>query len=157
MKNNFKKTATKLPAISTASLPDIVFILLFFFMTVTVFQNKNLLVDNLLPNSNESEVLASKDGVITIYIGKPVSTLQTDLGIEPRVQMNGRFIEREEIADQVLSELSKMSEGLKKSAIVSLKVDKKVGMGIVNDVKEELKKVNMFKINYATFDGHEVF
>ena len=154
MKSNYKKTSSKLPAISTASLPDIVFILLFFFMTVTVIQDKNLLVDNVLPNSNQSENLISKNGVIDIYIGKPVLSQENNLGVAPRVQMNGKFIEREEVAEYVLSELSKMPESLKKTATVSLKVDKKVSMGVVNDIKEELKSINMLKINYATLDGH---
>ena len=44
-----KKKSGDLPAISTASLPDIVFMLLFFFMVVTVLRDSNLLVMQRLP------------------------------------------------------------------------------------------------------------
>ena len=148
-----RKTSSKLPAISTASLPDIVFILLFFFMTVTVMQDKNLLVDNSLPKANESEKMVGKDGVIEIFMGSPSHLYSDKFGEEPRIQVNNRFLEKDEIANYVFSELSKMPESLQKTAMVSLKVDKKVTMGLVNDVKEELKNIGVQKINYATLDG----
>lgn len=155
MKITIKKSSSRLPAISTASLPDIVFILLFFFMTVTVMDDKNLLVDNELPKANETEKLIAKNGVITIYIGAPTVSKEL-LGSEPRIQMNGMLVTRETIGGHILSELSKMPESLRKAAIISLEVDKKVPMGIVNDVKEELKKIGLPKLNYATFDGDVV-
>ena len=65
-----------LPAVSTASLPDIVFMLLFFFMTVTVMKDSSLMVDNVLPNASEVKKLEKKDRVLYIYVGKPTREYQ---------------------------------------------------------------------------------
>ena len=62
-----KKKSGELPPVSTASLPDIVFMLLFFFMTVTVMKDSSLKVVNVLPNANEIKKLEKKDRVV--YIG----------------------------------------------------------------------------------------
>ena len=44
--SKFQKNKSKgMPALSTASLPDIVFIMLFFFMVSTVLKEADLLVD----------------------------------------------------------------------------------------------------------------
>ena len=56
-----KKKDGDLPAVSTASLPDIVFMLLFFFMTVTTMKDSTLMVDNTLPNATEVKKLEKKD------------------------------------------------------------------------------------------------
>ena len=62
-----KKKDGELPAVSTASLPDIVFMLLFFFMTVTVMKDSSLKVDNILPNANEIKKLEKKDRIVKSY------------------------------------------------------------------------------------------
>ena len=68
-----KKKSGELPAVSTASLPDIVFMLLFFFMTVTVMKDSSLKVENNLPSASEIKKLEKKDRVLTIYVGKPTA------------------------------------------------------------------------------------
>ena len=148
-----RKSKSKLPQISTASLPDIVFILLFFFMTVTVMKNTNLLVENTLPNASEIEKLEKKDRVLEIIVGKPTRQYASTIGNQPKIQLNGKFSEVDEIGSYILGELAKMPEHLRNVAIVSLKIDKNVNMGIVSDIKEQLKEVNALKINYTTFDG----
>ena len=148
-----RKSKSKLPPISTASLPDIVFILLFFFMTVTVMKNTNLLVENTLPNASEIEKLDKKDRVLEIIVGKPTQQYASTIGNQPKIQLNGKFAEVDEIGSYILEELAKMPEHLRNVAIVSLKIDKNVNMGIVSDIKEQLKEVNALKINYATSDG----
>ena len=65
-----KKKGGELPPVSTASLPDIVFMLLFFFMVATVLRKNNLLVENRLPPANQIEKL-DKTKTVFIYIGKP--------------------------------------------------------------------------------------
>ena len=61
-----KKKDGDLPAVSTASLPDIVFMLLFFFMTVTTMKDSSLLVENILPNADQTKKLEKKDRIIYI-------------------------------------------------------------------------------------------
>jgi len=148
-----RKSSARLPAISTASLPDIVFILLFFFMTVTVIRDNTLLVNNALPNATESEKLVADDGIIEIIIGKPKRSYAEVAGTAPKIQLAGKFANSTEVGAYVLEELGKMPDALRKSATVVLKVDKKATMGLVNDVKAQLRDINMLKINYATLEG----
>ena len=69
--SKFKKNKKGLPAISTASLPDIVFMLLFFFMVATVMRDSTLMVKNTLPAADQVQKLDKKDRVMYIYAGKP--------------------------------------------------------------------------------------
>ena len=75
-----KKKSGELPPVSTASLPDIVFMLLFFFMTVTVMKDSSLKIENTLPNANEIKKLDKKDRVIYVYAGKPTREYQKAFG-----------------------------------------------------------------------------
>lgn len=153
---NFRKSKKGLPAISTASLPDIVFMLLFFFMTVTTIKDYPMLVDNELPKADQVKKLEKKDRVIEIYVGKPTEELEKVLGTEPKIQLDKRLANVNEVAPYVLSELAKKPDAIRNLVTVSLKVDKKVGMGIVSDIKEELRKVNLLKVNYTTYEGNSL-
>ncbi|MCL6267252.1 ExbD/TolR family protein [Flagellimonas myxillae] len=153
---NFRRNKKKLPAISTASLPDIVFMLLFFFMTVTTIKNTPILVDNNLPKADQIKKLEMKERVIEIYVGKPTEELSKVLGSEPKIQLDDRLAHVNEVAPYVLSEIAKRPDAIRNTMTVSLKVDKKVKMGIVSDIKEELRKVNLLKVNYTTFEGNQL-
>ena len=75
-----KKKSGELPAISTASLPDIVFMLLFFFMVATTMRETTLMVQNSLPTADQVEKLDKKDLVMYIYAGKPSQRYQNKYG-----------------------------------------------------------------------------
>jgi biopolymer transport protein ExbD len=139
--------------ISTASLPDIVFMILFFFMTVTVMKSDDIKVENQLPLATETHKLLLKDRIITIHVGKPMREFQNTFGQESVVQMNGDIVPMSELKMLVLEELSKMPDYVRPMAMVSLKVDKYATMGIVNDIKDVLKEINLLKINYGTYEG----
>jgi len=151
--NKVKVSNRSLPPISTASLPDIVFILLFFFMTVTVIKNQNLMVENTLPQATEVDKLDKQDRIIEIFVGKAKNSRSISLGDEPRIQMDDRFVLVDEVGDFALQALSLMPEHLRKVATVSIKADVGVKMGIIEDIKMELRAVNLLKINYTTFEG----
>ena len=86
-----KKKDGELPQASTAALPDIVFMLLFFFMTVTVMKDKSLLVENKLPAADDIEKLNRKnDRVMYIYAGKPVKGYEK-FGTEAVLQLNDKI------------------------------------------------------------------
>lgn len=151
--NSCRSVNRNLPAISTAFLPDIVFILLFFFMTVTTIKNQNLLVENTLPKATEIEKMDKQDRIIEIYVGKATRNYDSHLGNEARIQMGNRLVAIEEVGDHALKALFQMPEHLRKVATVSIKADVGVKMGIIEDLKKELRLVNLLKINYTTFEG----
>ena len=74
-----KKMGKATPAISTASLPDIIFILLFFFMVVTVMREMEIKVENRLPQATELTKLERKSLVSFIYIGAPTKKIPSTI------------------------------------------------------------------------------
>jgi len=138
-----------MPAISTASLPDIVFMLLFFFMVSTTMRETTLMVSSRLPSATEVAKLEKKTLVSYIYVGAPTRQLQGLYGTEPRIQLNDSFKTLDDIRDFISSERDAMSESDRPLLTTSLKVDEDTRMGIVTDIKQELRKASALKINYA--------
>ncbi|WP_109435700.1 biopolymer transporter ExbD [Aquimarina sp. AU119] len=145
------KKNTQLPEISTASLPDIVFMLLFFFMVATVMRNDTLMIQNMLPYADQVEKLDTKL-IMNIYAGKPSSRYR-DVGSEARIQLNDKFADIKDIKAFILAERALKRPGEVPFLITSLKVDKETKMGLVGDIKKELREVQALKINYTTNRG----
>ena len=148
-----KKKSGELPAISTASLPDIVFMLLFFFMVATTMRETTLKIENKLPYADQVEKLDKKDLIMYIYIGKPQEAFQGQYGKESRIQLNDKFADLVDIKSFIASERASKREELVPCLTVALKVDENANMGLVSDVKQELRKENALKINYTTRKG----
>jgi len=144
--SKFKKKASTSQDIPTASLPDIIFMLLFFFMVTTVLRESDILVEQKIPAAKELNKLERKSLVSYIYIGKPK---QSDMGAEPRIQINDRLVQPSDIQKFVNEEKDKLTEVERDQITMALKVDRAVKMGIVVDVQQELKEVNARKILYS--------
>jgi biopolymer transport protein ExbD len=144
-----KKKGGELPAVNTASLPDIVFMLLFFFMVVTVLRNNDLLVQNKLPEADQVEKL-KKDRSIYIYAGKPSSRYQDKYGTEGKIQIGDKYTDVSSLKFALTEERAKLLPELQNSVVVALKVDEETNTGLVTDIKEELRELNMVKIIYIT-------
>ena len=155
--SKFKKGGGKsMPAISTASLPDIVFMLLFFFMVTTVMRETTLKVDVKAPEATEVKKMEKKSLVSYIYIGSPTKTQQSTFGTKARIQLNDKTYSRKEVVEEglIIGFINQERDSKKEDEIpyltTSIKADADVTMGIVTDVKKELRKVNALKINYST-------
>ncbi|MFQ3352123.1 MAG: biopolymer transport protein ExbD [Candidatus Marivariicella framensis] len=148
-----KKKGGELPAISTASLPDIVFMLLFFFMVATVMRDSTLMVNNSLPAADQVQKLDKKDRVMYIYAGKPSSRYEDKYGSAARIQLNDKFSVVEDVGAFVLAERASKRQELQNVLTTALKVDGDTKMGLVSDIKQELRKVNALKLNYTTRIG----
>lgn len=147
----FKKDGKReTPAISTASLPDIVFMLLFFFMVSTTMREVSLMVANAMPQANETVKLEKKSLVSNIYVGKPTDHYQGAYGTEPRIQLNDKFATITELQAFVASERDARKEEDRNSITNNLKIDRNVTMGIITDIKQELRKANSLRVNYGS-------
>ncbi len=135
-------------AINTSSLPDIIFMLLFFFMVTTVMREVTLIVKITPPEATEVQKLERKSLVSYIYIGEPIKS--NLYGSKPRIQLNDQFANVDDIPSFVASERQSRDEADRRYITTSLKVDQNIRMGIVTDVKQELRKSGAFKINYST-------
>ena len=151
-----KKKSGDLPAISTASLPDIVFMLLFFFMVATTMRENTLMIENKLPTADQVEKLDKKDLVMYIYAGKPSPRYQGTYGKEAKIQLNDKFADVSEIPSFIYEERESKREELLPLLTTALKVDGDTNMGLVSDIKQELRDVDALKINYVTKSGDAV-
>ena len=116
-------------------------------------KDSSLMVDNILPNASEIKKLEKKDRVIYIYVGKPTSQYQKVFGSEPKIQLNDKFANVSEVGDYILQERAKKPQELQNVLTTALKVDKNANMGLISDIKQQLREVNALKINYTTFEG----
>ena len=139
--------------INTASLPDIVFMLLFFFMVATTMKTNDPKLQIKSPTASEVVKLEKKRLVSYILVGKPSKAWKELYGSSPRIQLNDQIEELSEIITFVELEKANLPEELKQALTVSLKVDVETKMGIVSDVKQELRKANALKVNYSTKTG----
>jgi biopolymer transport protein ExbD len=144
-----KKRGKAKPAISTASLPDIIFMLLFFFMVVTVLRDAELKVSVSTPQATELTKLEEKSLVNYLYIGRPIERYQAVYGTKPRLQLGDKFASTAEIPIFLEQHKLKVPEVKRPQITSSLRVDGEVTMGIVYDVKEQLRKSEQLKINYS--------
>ena len=150
-----KKKSNELPPVSTASLPDIVFMLLFFFMVATVMRETNLLVQQNLPKADQVEKL-KKDRSVFIFAGKPSDQYVEKYGEEGRIQIGDKYTELSNIGLALTEARGKLNPELQSSVVVALKVDDDTNTGLVTDIKEKLRELNMVKIIYITTPGNQL-
>ncbi len=146
----FRKRKKGSPSISTASLPDIIFILLFFFMVTTKVRKTDLKVEAKLPKISQLQKLDETLEQVDIYIGVPVD--EETFGTEPVIQVNDKFITSDQLRQFISEEIAKLpiTKRSKNNLVISLKVDEEVQMGLVTDVKQELRDMGVLKVNYTS-------
>jgi biopolymer transport protein ExbD len=133
MKFEKKRAATK-QSIPTASLPDIVFMLLLFFMVTTTLREVDVLVSFRLPEAKAIEKIENKRLVSYIWVGQ-----------DGRIQVNDSLTKLEEVQKVMYAKRVSLP-----NVIVSLRVDKNSDMGVVTDIQQELRKASCLRINYST-------
>lgn len=149
------KKGGEIPAVNTASLPDIVFMLLFFFMVVTVLRQTDLLVKNELPKADQIEKL-KKEIAVYVYAGKPSARYQSQYGSEGKIQIGDKYTDIKNLKPVLEEQRQKLPPILQSKVMVALKVDKETNTGIVTDIKQTLRELNMLKIIYITAPGNEI-
>ena len=147
----FRKNSSskEVPAVSTASLPDIIFMLLFFFMSVTSMKEVTYMVKFDLPQATELQSLEKKALVKYIYVGKPIKDFQKQRGTETQIQLDDAFADVSQIETYIIDLRSAMPENDQGKMIVALKIDKETKMGIVTDIKQALRRAYALRISYT--------
>jgi biopolymer transport protein ExbD len=143
-----KKKGQGQQKINTSSLPDIIFMLLFFFMVTTVMREVTLIVKVKPPEAVAVQKLEKKSLVSYIYVGIPVRT--ATFGTESRIQLNDAFATLDDIQDFIVKEREDRDEADRKFLTTSIKADEDTRMGVITDIKQELRKIGAFKINYSS-------
>ena len=148
----FRRREHTVPGLNTASLPDLIFSVLFFFMIVTHMRKVELKVQYKVPAGTELTRLTKKSTVTYIYIGRQAGSDQQKMCI----QVNDKLVEVPDIIDYIIEERNRMAPEDVEKMTVSIKADRQADMGLITDVKLALRQVNALKINYsAVFVGKE--
>ena len=132
-----------------AALPDLIFTVLFFFMIVTHMRDVSPQVQYEVPQGTEIEKNARKTGMVYLFIGRPMDQAGNVTSDETCIQLNDRLISVDQIADAVNEERQQMTEDARRHMTVSIRADRDTEMGIINDVKQQLRKAGALKINYS--------
>jgi biopolymer transport protein ExbD len=146
--SKFKKKVVVKQDIPTSSMPDVVFMLLFFFMVTTQLRDTNINVKQILPEATQLKKLARKSLVAYLYIGEPKKI--EEWGKEAKIQVNDVFIAPKDIIQWVNQEKSKLNEFERDLMTVSMKVDVDTKRGIIADVETELRRANARLVLYST-------
>ena len=137
MQSIFRRSSHDMPGLNLASMPDLIFTVLFFFMIVTHMRHDDVKVRYQVPAGTEVQKLQQKSAVINIYIG------------EGKIQVNNQLTDVEHLPQLIEAERKKLSEDNAERLTVSLKADKHTPMGIIADVKEALQHSFALRINYS--------
>ncbi len=135
---------------STASLPDIVFMILCFFMVTTSMREVTLKIKVKVPEATEINKLEKKSLVSYIYIGQPTPQYSRMFGTEPRIQLNDQFANPSDILNFITAERAARDESEIPSMVTSIKADEYTKMKIITEVKEELRNAQALHINYSS-------
>ena len=143
-----QKQNREVPGLNLAAMPDLIFTVLFFFMIVTHMREVKPMVRFDIPQGTEVEK-ARKAGMIYLFIGKPVNERGDVVGDESRIQLNDHYVTLDEIGAAIEEERSHMSEENRQQMVVSIRADRGTEMGLINDVKQALRKAGALNINYS--------
>ena len=148
--SRFKRQRPRtVPALNVASLPDLIFTVLFFFMIVTHMRDVDPKVQYNVPEGTELTKEVNKSGLVYLFIGKPVDAQGRVIADEPRIQMGNRYVTVDEIGAEIEKERSRMSEEDRQRLTVSIRADRDTEMGVINDVKQALRRAGALNINYS--------
>lgn len=121
-----KKRAQSKANIPTASMSDIVFILLLFFMVTTTLREQEVFVKYSLPEAEAVQKIENKRLISYIWVGQ-----------DKRIQINDRIVKLEEVQEIMYNKRQSLP-----NVIVSMRIDKNSDMGTVTDIQQELRKAD---------------
>jgi len=152
--SKFKKKAKTKQDIPTSALPDIIFMLLFFFMVTTVMRETTIDVMQRIPGAKELTKLQKKSLVKHLYIGAPKKA--EIWGKEPKIQADDNFIEAKDVVLWVQRRKAELKEHEREQITIDLKVDEEAKRGLVSDIELQLRKANARKLLYTTKQKTEI-
>ena len=144
-----RKKHRSVPGLNMASMPDLIFTVLFFFMIVTHMRNETVKVKLQVPQGTEVTKSSNKFSTINIYIGR------NDYG-DTQIQVNDRMCSLEQVGTLVRNFKANLSEESQENLIINLRADRNTDMGIVNDLKKELRNIGALTIRYSATEKANV-
>ena len=149
--SKFKEKKKGMPAINTASLPDIVFMLLFFFMVATTMRETTVMVAQQIPNATEIKKLQDKRLISYIYVGEAQDT--ETYGEGDKIQLNDKISDVKDVRNFIFAAREGVNEDERDYMTTMIKADVECSVGTINDIKKELREINALKVTYAARSG----
>ena len=157
MKSMFRSTARDkgVPSLNMASMPDLIFTVLFFFMIVTLFffmivthmRSDEVKVRLQVPQAKEVQKLANRPSVVNVYVGQ--------LDGKWQVQVNGSIVRPEDLSARISQIRQSMAPENAEHLTVSFRADRKAPMRIISQVKRALQRSYALRINYSATELKE--
>lgn len=143
MKSMFRSSARDhgVPSLNMASMPDLIFTVLFFFMIVTHMRSDEVKVHLQVPQATEVQKLANRPSVVNVYVGQ--------LDGQWQVQINGDVINPDDITTRIEQIRKGMAPENAEHLTISFRADRKAPMRVVNQVKRTLQRSYALRINYS--------
>ena len=147
--SRFRRHKREMPGLNLASMPDLVFTVLFFFMIVTHMREDNIRVRFTVPQGTELEKTEHRGSVIHVYIGHPTDSQGNSNNNETRIQVNSKSVTIDQLPKVIATERDHMSSEDRQHRVVSILADSQTDMGLISDVKQALRQAGALRINYA--------
>ena len=141
-----KKGKRKVPSLNTASLPDLIFTLLFFFLLSTNMRTIPVLTEVHLPEASELQKLKEKSLLVYVIVGKQFVEHNEN---EYAIQLNSELIALEDMPFQLQLIKNEMEPEKISQSVVVLRIDKDVPMGLVNDIRQNLREAQLQTVYYS--------
>lgn len=138
-----------IPELNTASLPDLIFTVLFFFLIVTHLRQDQMRVRYETPEGTKLEKLTRRSSTSYIYVGQPIDNLGKVKSGEMVIQLNDKIATVDDIASFVANERKNASAEDLNRMVFDIKADRNVKMGTITDIKQMLRKNNALRIRYS--------
>lgn len=142
-----KRAKHSIPELNTASLPDLIFTVLFFFMIITHMRENNVQVRYEQPSGTEVTQVEKKSSIIRVYIGKANPTDD-----DYTVQVDNQIMPVADISYYIIKERARMSADRAQQLTISFKADRQAPMWLITQVKQALRNANALKINYSAYE-----
>lgn len=129
------------PRLNMASMPDLIFTVLFFFMIVTHMRSETSIMKIVVPQGTELTKPQHRRYITNLYIG-------SDKQGNSRIQIGNTFVPIEQVGATIQTLRNRINDDDRPYYVVSIRADKNTPMGVITDVKEELRRVGALKIRY---------
>ena len=145
---------TDVPGLNTASLPDLIFTVLFFFMIVTNMRHDDVLVRYVEPDGTQLSKFKTRNLATNIYIGRKIIADEKVAGLQQQadsflVQVDSRIMAPASITSYIIKKKQNVEPADWKKMVVNIRADKDAPMSLIREVKESLKKADALLVHYS--------
>ena len=139
----------EIPALNTASMPDLIFSILFFFMLVVHMRKTTVHVKYQVPMATELSRMYNNSNIQHIYIGRPINKLGQVEGEKMVIQLNDNITTIPEIKKYLIQLSAALPQEQRKQLSISIKADRNADMGTIMDLKQALREANVLNVNFT--------